>query len=272
MTSLWQYHNYNAPVRYLFDKTITEYDISKANISILLDAKKITPEEYVRLADADRMTRQYQIGCMIRDNKSLQTVLNDGFTNARQKLCQILGLEDQNILHIVKDAVFVVDNMNVCRPEVVNVSDVVQFTKRNTFANYLRLGRAVYYYHIYNIINETTAYKVRGIGEVGIQRHSQYFIQILNTILNARQLNGFKWAYDRCRESYQNLINRSISVEYARRFDAQSMFDLKTISEFSTFQAEYLSAEAETMVDPSFNLEILSFIGNCLLSDEMSRR
>ena len=107
-STIWKYQNYNAPIQYLFDKQIVELDISKANISILMSAGKISRETYNELYEAPRQIRQYQVGCMIRDDPRLQGALNEGLESARHALFDTLGLENSNILHIAKDAVFII--------------------------------------------------------------------------------------------------------------------------------------------------------------------
>lgn len=271
-SSLWQYQNYNAPVYYLFDKQITEYDISKANINILLDAGKLSLDEYERLLIADRMQRQYQIGCMIRDDPSLQESLNDGLARARESLFNQMDLEDSNVLHIAKDAVFVISAMNSMMPIDIQVSPHVVFTKRSEFTNYLRLNRFIHFYHSYSIFTGTSTYKIRGMNEEAQSLHKDYFTKALVEILNMRQLNGFKAAYECCRKWYHSICNHDVEVQFARRFDSLSRYDLRSDSEFSIFQANYLSNGAEIMVDPSYNLDLLSKIGNSLLCEAIQKR
>lgn len=271
-SKLWQYQNYNAPVYYLFDKQITEYDISKANISILLDCGKLSLDEYDRLLMADRMQRQYHIGLMIRDDPSLQESLNEGLARARESLFNQMDLEDSNVLHIAKDAVFVISAMNAMMPNDIRVSSHVIFTKRSEFNNYLRLNRLIHFYHSYDIFSANTSYKIRGMNEMAQSLHEKFFIRTLNEILNMRQLNGFKAAYECCRKWYHDICNHEVSVDFARRFDSLSRFDLKSDSEFSIFQADYLSDGAEIMVDPSYNLGLLSGIGNSLLCEAIQKR
>ena len=270
-STIWKYQNYNAPIQYLFDKQIVEMDIAKANISILMSAGKISREIYNELYSAPRMERQYQIGCMIRDNRSLQGVLNEGLENARHTLFDILGLENSNILHIAKDAVFIIIPMNMRVPDAIPIDQFITFTKRDTFTNYLRLNKLVHFYHSFNIPTGSSIYKIRGMNESAQKLHYNFFTQVLIEILTSRQLNGFKVAYENTKHWYENLSRNDISlVDYARRFDSQSLFDLKGFSDFAPFQADYLSESAKWYVDFSYNLSLLNDIGNYLLSEAIS--
>ena len=270
-STIWKYQNYNAPIQYLFDKQIVEMDISKANISILMSAGKISRETYNKLYEAPRQIRQYQVGCMIRDDHNLQGVLNEGLENARHALFDILNLENSNILHIAKDAVFIIVPMNMRVPDAIPIDHFVAFTKRNTFTNYLRLNKLVHFYHSYSIPSGSYTYKIRGMNENAQKLHHNFFTQVLIEILTSRQLNGFKTAYEATKHWYEKLSDNDVAlVDYARRFDSQSLFDLIGFSDFAPFQADYLSDSAKWYVDFSYNLSLLNDIGNYLLSEAIS--
>ena len=271
ISTFWRYSNYNAPVNYLFDKQIVEMDISKANINILMDRGAISYEDYNDLLQADRMFRQYIIGCLIRDKPEIQEILNQGLMDAREALFNILGLENSNILHIAKDAVFVVASLSQNIPEEIPITGFIRFTKRSSHTSYLRLNRLIHFYYSYDMVNGTDSWKIRGMNQTAQEQHRSGFTQILTGILRNKQVAGTKAAYDQCKFYYEQLASgKPMMVPYARRFDSQSLFDLKIDSGFAPFQAEYLSETMEPFVDPSYNLSLLKDIGNYLLCEAMS--
>lgn len=266
MTSLYRFPNYNAPIGYLFDKSIYEFDISKANISILRTMGVIDQETYEDMKNAERMARQYFIGCLIRDDPSIQEKLDDGLEIARRQFCEALKLEDTNILHIVKDAIFVVKPMHSgALPKSVQVSEFVTFTCRGKYTNYLKLFPGMQIYH-----DRGNPLRIRGMSEECQELHKGYFMKILFDILDLRQMVGFNAAYNCVIAYYKQMSERKCDVSFMRRFDSNSLFDFKEISAFCKFQAEYLSEGADMMVDPSFNLGILETIGNYLVCDKMA--
>ena len=271
ISTFWRYSNYNAPVNYLFDKQIVEMDISKANINILMDRKAISYDDYADLMNADRMIRQYTIGCLIRDKPEIQEILNQGLMDAREALFNILNLENSNVLHIAKDAVFVVVSLSQNIPEEIPITGFIRFTKRSSHTSYLRLNRLVHFYYSYDVINSIDHWKIRGMNQTAQEQHASGFTQILAGILRSKQVAGTKAAYDQCKFYYEQLASgKPMMVPYARRFDSQSLFDLKIDSGFAPFQAEYLSETMEPFVDPSYNLSLLKDIGNYLLCEAMS--
>ena len=271
ISTFWRYSNYNAPVNYLFDKQIVEMDISKANINILMDRKAISYDDYADLMNADRMIRQYTIGCLIRDKPEIQEILNQGLMDAREALFNILNLENSNVLHIAKDAVFVVVPLSQNIPEEIPITGFIRFTKRSSHTSYLRLNRLVHFYYSYDVINSIDHWKIRGMNQTAQEQHQSGFTQILTGILRSKQVAGTKAAYDQCKFYYEQLASgKPMMVPYTRRFDSQSLFDLKIDSGFAPFQAEYLSETMEPFVDPSYNLSLLKDIGNYLLCEAMS--
>ena len=271
ISTFWRYSNYNAPVNYLFDKQIVEMDISKANINILMDRKAISYDDYADLMNADRMIRQYTIGCLIRDKPEIQEILNQGLMDAREALFNILNLENSNVLHIAKDAVFVVVPLSQNIPEEIPITGFIRFTKRSSHTSYLRLNRLVHFYYSYDVINSIDHWKIRGMNQTAQEQHASGFTHMLAGILRSKQVAGTKAAYDQCKFYYEQLASgEPLMVPYARRFDSQSLFDLKIDSGFAPFQAEYLSETMEPFVDPSYNLSLLKDIGNYLLCEAMS--
>lgn len=268
MTSLYRYANYNAPVGYLFDKSIVEYDISKANISILREMGVIEHDTYEHMKFADRTSRQIFIGLLIKEDPTIQEQLNKGLEIAREMFCSSLKLDDTDILHVVKDAIFVVKPITFHGlPDSVQVSDLVTFTCRGRYTNYMKLFPGMYVYH-----DAGAPVRVRGMSEECQMLHKNFFLATIKSILDIRQMVGFSAAYNLVKASYKQLISHKGDVRYMRRFDSNSLYDFKDISNFCKFQADYLSEGAEMMVDPSFNIGILETIGSYLVSDKMSSR
>lgn len=264
MTNLWKRDHYDAYCDYVFGRKIVEYDISKANISILRDAGKISNSEYLELFQADRMMRQYAVGCKIRDDESLNEVLRDGFTNARKTLCEKLDLEDNNILHVNKDAIFVVLPVYQAAPDKVQAGDYTWFTKRSLFHSYYRVSRGL---HLY--VDKDGMYKIRGMSEAAIELHKDYFLRILLAFAMDEIRNGVRNAYERAR-----LISEEFNTydyHFFRRFDSQSLYDFKQMSIFSNYQVEYVDEGSIDMIDPSYNFGLIGHFGNIYLSSMITR-
>ena len=72
ISQLYKNINYKSQVNNIIGENIREYDISKANITMLYSANIISLEEYNRLCNVDKMERQITIGYLIKKNKEKQ--------------------------------------------------------------------------------------------------------------------------------------------------------------------------------------------------------
>ena len=274
-SDLYRNQNYSAPIGYLFDKHIVEYDISKANISIMYDHGMIDQATYLRLLNAPRQQRQYEIGMMQKDKTVTERYFHY-LEEARESLFQQLNLQDENILHIVKDAVFVVTKVigGIPTPDIVQVGNYTRFEKRATYNSYVHIGPGVNIYYDYSPSGNKEFLRIRGIGEEAQLLHYEHFTRMLTTIMRTKLMVGSSAAYETCKKFYNALITNYDDPEITackRRFDAMSKFDIKPVSYWSSFQADYLSDGAmERMVDPTYNCSILSMLGNIMLAEMMN--
>ena len=109
MGSLWKSKNYLMPVPYLIAHHIYEYDIQKANISVLRELNLIDEDYYQRLYKLPRMQRQVEIGYLIKYTDGLSDKLSEGIASFRKSFFEANNIEDEDILSIKNDAIFVID-------------------------------------------------------------------------------------------------------------------------------------------------------------------
>ena len=268
VSNLWQLDNYNAPITALFDVGIYEYDISKANISVLADAGVISEDQYQTLLRSEREERQISIGLLQRQDPKVTAALHDGIKEARRKLFELLDIEDSNVLHINKDAVFIIKRMAdsiKMLSNCIKVGNHTVFTLRSHYNTYFRAGPSLHFYYDYDLMNNIHCYDIRGMSPASKELHSQGFINVLCDILKVQQMSGFAAAYESCRHWYELLSNPATNIDNKRRFDNASEFDLRYDSVFGTMRADYLSEDTADYVDPSYNLQILSSLANVML-------
>ena len=76
--------NYTKNINYIISNFIFEYDIRKANISILKLYGKISEAFYNQLLESKKEYRERTIGCMIRDNPDIGKILAMGIIEAKK--------------------------------------------------------------------------------------------------------------------------------------------------------------------------------------------
>ena len=129
----------------IVNSSITEYDISHGNTSIMQEyglAPQQTIDELNRLGKDERNRR---VGLLQRDDKVFAARLEAGFNDAVEKFCERNDLDvEVDVLAIRRDAVFVVN-----KPvNTVKLSPSIHFRPKVTYHAFLQLGpRWEFYFH-----------------------------------------------------------------------------------------------------------------------------
>ena len=210
---------YTMPIPFLTSCNITEYDISKANISILLASGLITQEEYNNILKMPRMQRQVYIGKMEARDSNITKALKNGFMKYRKMLIESNGLTDNDILSIKKDAIFVINKTL----SILEFDNCIRFVPKNHYTSYFKI-RGMEFYYLLDKFNDIENLDVKGIGDKKLLLHAEYMVQFLCIIFEA--LN------DRTPESVMDLIakfgkkylNKELELGYYREFNTDSCY------------------------------------------------
>ena len=100
MNHLWDKDRYSAKIEFIIDNFIREYDITKANISVLRDANVLSEEQYMYFMSAPKMEREVAIGKMQGSNTKITEILKSGIKNAKRVFMESNGIQDSEILYI----------------------------------------------------------------------------------------------------------------------------------------------------------------------------
>ena len=93
----------------IINRIIREYDMSKANINILLYKGLITQDQFDKYYNMPKGLRERTIGTLQRDYPKINQGLKDGFVEARKMLFESNNLNESNVVAVKKDAVFTLD-------------------------------------------------------------------------------------------------------------------------------------------------------------------
>jgi len=120
---------------------ITEYDIRSANTTMLRQAGRMKTRDLKALEELPKKEREIAIGKMIRLDKSIRQPIAKGIIRAKLDLFRSNGIQDDEVLAIKNDAVFIRGR------RLRNTQfGVVEFRPKNTYALYLKLEGIEYYY------------------------------------------------------------------------------------------------------------------------------
>lgn len=252
-STLYDYHNYTVPINYIAGY-IREYDIKKANISILYKKNIISKEDYIRLYNADRMTRQIEIGLLQQRDPLVTDVLKKGILEAKKNFFETNNIEDDKILSIKNDAVFLLNYI----PAITSFDNgIVKFNLKNTYTSFYKLLNKEYYYY-FDPVRKYEQLDIKGINDECLKLHENYFLEFLQTIFHSAQTEPVEETIDLLKIFYKKYINRELDIGYYRRFDGESGYQFLPMSNYSSFRAKDLPQDYVKYLDISYNLQILT--------------
>ena len=165
--TLWQKSHYASKVEYIVDSTIREFDISKANISILRDANVLSENDYQYYLQCSRMERQIAIGKLQGSDPKISEILKSGITNARKIFMDSNSIDDSEVLYIRNDAIAIV-GQRVIRN--LTISEHVSFRQSAQYTSFYKF-KAIDFLYFYDPVTNTEVLDVKGLGETGVELH-----------------------------------------------------------------------------------------------------
>ena len=254
ISKLYENINYKTDLS-LVSCPIYEYDMRKANISVLLEKNVISEDLYTKLYNGDRLYRQIYIGNMIKNNPVIGVLLKTGIKDAKKRLFETYNIQDNEVIGIKNDAVFLTKYLG----EEVNFSPIV-FIKKNKFTLYCRIFRIELFFLLQSMSDDILI--VKGIGEEKYKYHKDFMFDFIKVLFREYQTNGPKETIMLLRTFYYNYINRLLDVGYYRGMDSD-MYDVVTSSEL--YQYHIKNIEDSNMI------KMLNINTNAAILRELSR-
>lgn len=252
ISTLYNMVNYKAKFPYLFSKYIREYDIQKANISILFNKGLIDRATYERLFISSREDRQVEIGLMIKYNKNISNELKKGIIEAKKMLFEANGITDSDILCIKNDAVFVID-------KILKYTDfgLIKFVLKNEFTSYMSLDNGkVECYYSYDRISQSEKYEVKGLGNAFVY-HEEYLSDWIRFIFYEIESGRIESTIGNISNFYMDYISLNLDIGYYREFNSESLFAINN-SIYKIFSIQ--NREDLRHVNIMYNLNIIRTI------------
>lgn len=212
ISTIYERHNYLNPyVELLINERIYEYDIQSAGFNLLKYYHLIDDKTFKMLSRLDKKHRQIQIGLMCRKDSQLNKDLNDAFVNVRKEFFVANQIQDDEILSIKKDAIFI---MRPCD----NVQfDNIFFVLKNLYTSFLLIDRKQLYYNK-DILD------VKGIDNTLLEQHKDYMCDFISTYLNYLEFDNIKSLRKFLVEFSELYKERELPIEYYREFNTTSCY------------------------------------------------
>ena len=271
---LWSKVRYTSPISFIIGRRIIEVDVTKANISILREADRISEDQYRYFLTSDRMERLVFVGNMQAKDESITALLQSRLREVRQKIFEIFCIDYSNLLSIRNDAVIFVDNgYRSYTPEIAQttekyksagditetyyLSQYLKFRVKGLYSSYYKIGNKEILYFINRISGEEYI-DVAGIGDDALDLHRSYFLDLLMSLFESAEEGDIADTIDFLSKIYSQYISKSFDIGYYRRFDANSRYDIdKTISNLYDYQLDHMTNDQKSIVDISYNESIL---------------
>ena len=268
MSSLSNMFRYSAPIDCLIDTQIREYDITKANISILTEKGFLSNEQYQKLLLSNKLDREIYVGKLIGSNPEASKALSDGVLESKSLFFDYNQISDNDVLEIDNDAVYLIGNRPV---QIQQVTPYVYFRLSSTYTSFYTVRRIRYYYYA-NRISQIENLDIKGIGDTAIELHKQYMIDFLKELFYVAQFEGIPQAISLLSGFYQNYCSRSLDIGYYRNLNSQSMFSfVNGFSEYGKFFTNIGNdPRIKKLLDISYN-EFVLLEFNKLLSSKYFR-
>lgn len=240
----------NKDIDYLVSTYIREYDMRKANISILLSKGLITQSEFDYYASLKN--RSVVIGLLQRDNEEIKRELNNGFREYRQKFFEANNIQDHEVLAIRKDAIFLIS-----KEARTTTFDYVNFVNKNTYTSFYRIFGYEYYY-MCDRIRMTEQFDVKGISDKVLPVHENYFCELLKCVFEAAELN-IQDAMGILSGFLSDYMQFKVEPGFYREFNDMSTYRVNSPF-FMGYNLTELYNFNPNMIDISYNRRIMELI------------
>lgn len=215
MNNLWQKSNYlNKDITYLSNVKIYEYDMKSGGFSILKEKGFFSEKEINYLEKVDKRTRNVYIGKKLQKNTPWNKILIDGFKEAVRRFFEEFQIEEENVLSIKKDAIFLI---NINLGERVELDGYITFELNKSYTSFYNLNDVEFYYNKDEI-------DVKGINDEIVNEHVDYFLGDLCDIFEIVERNNRKLTFDFLRQYRSDYINRELPHQHYKEFNRRNEY------------------------------------------------
>ena len=257
MSNIWEKTYWTAPINYITSTYIREYDISKANINILLTIGAIDQNTYDYLYRLPKMAREIMVGYMMADRKEeklAQRVLQ-GIREYRGLFFEANAIQDHNVLSIKNDAIYLIEQI----PSITQFG-LIEFKHKQTYTSFYKLDKKYnkeLYYRL-DIPNNIEILDINGLNDEAYKLHEPYMIDFLKALFGTIETVGLDEAIKLIQSFSDQYLNKSLPMGYYRRFDSRCGYDTiikDTIG--NIYNMKYLSDKDMSIVETGYNYAIL---------------
>lgn len=235
---------YQIPEKY-YTGNLVEYDMKKANISILYTNGAISENIYNQLYQMPKMDREVYIGKMLRGRKDLIEILHNGIKEYVGKLIKDNHILQSEVIRMDNDAI-VIDRVNTLK---YTKYDLVEFRPKITASTMVVIRNIIIFYN-YDTISRNMNVEVIGLGK-NTELHQRYMISFIANAIYRFQLVGIDDALQYIIDTYQSYLNLELPIGFYRSFDTFSVYNVLG------YNFGVNTIENKNMINIEYNLGII---------------
>ena len=249
---------YRSPIEFLINYSIEEWDIEKANISILRDAGYLDDTQYLNFKNMDKNKREVTIGCLIRDNPEVGDILKQGISNARLQFYSINTIDREQILYVDNDSITIIKPKTHIRnnmQKIVPISEHVRFRLKGLYTSYYRLGPLDMLYYS-DQAYENYRIKYGNHDKLGLQ-HGEWFLNLLLSAFHSAEVDHVADTLRMINYAYRRYIALDFASEYYREFNLTSKYRVFSTEFGSIYYTDFINPSDKPYLDISYNAELI---------------
>lgn len=228
----------NENIPYIFNREITEYDMSDAGFSLIKQFKLLSDKEIKHLEKIGKQQRKVEIGLIQRENDTLKENLKVAFQEARRIFIEENKLDNNDIISIKKDAII---TTKVCYTN--KIGDYINFRPKHNYTSFILLNKRLeLYYSPYE-------FDVKGISDELLNYHEDYMIKFLKTFFRYMENDSSSNTLEFLRRFIDKYKRRELELGYYRNFNQNS--DFRVLNDDTTYM-EYWEEDIND-IDITYN-------------------
>lgn len=252
MNTLYLQNTYIAKYDFIINKKIVEYDISKANISILYSFGYITKKQYEYYYNLPKQKREILLGILQRDNIKIKEGLKQGFIECRKKFIEQNNIPTEYVLYVDKDSMTIIDYPI----KNTKINEIVDFIPKKVYSSFYNLnGIHLLYYNS----GEEESFRLKYANEEEmIRKHTNGFLDIILTIAYSGQNNSIISTLKLIKDIYRLYVNRELEPNSYREFNYNNKFRFVSNPNMTyVYFTDIIQSSNMKYIDISYNLNLI---------------
>lgn len=205
----------NTNIPYLFNANIIEYDMKEAGFSLTKELKLLSDKTIESLTHMSKEKRKIELGKIERANPKYKEEKKNAFIYGRELFFKKNNLEDNDVISIKKDAIFV---KRTC--DYTQFGEYIDFRPKHQYTSYIQFEKRKEFYY------SPSEYAFKGISDKLLKMHEEYMINFMCNYCRMMETSDKKRVLSFLRRFIDKYKAKELNIGYYRRFDIKSNYDI----------------------------------------------